>query len=36
MAESSFYVFSLKERPLCKYVLDHYVYGIELDETAKR
>lgn len=29
------YVFSLKGEPLCKYVLDHYVYGIWVDETAK-
>lgn len=29
------YVFSLKGEPLCKYVLDHYVYGIWVDETTK-
>ncbi len=26
------YVFSLKGEPLCKYVLDHYIYGISVDE----
>ena len=29
------YVFSLKGEPLCKYVLDHYVYGICVDEATK-
>ena len=29
------YVFSLKGEPLCKYVLDHYIYGIWVDEAAK-
>lgn len=29
------YVFSLKGEPLCKYVLDHYVYGIWVDEATK-
>lgn len=29
------YVFSLKGEPLCKYVLDHYVYGIWVDEVTK-
>ena len=29
------YVFSLKGEPLCKYVLDHYIYGIWVDETTK-
>lgn len=29
------YVFSLKGQPLCKYVLDHYVYGICVDEVTK-
>lgn len=29
------YVFSLKGEPLCKYVLDHYVYGIWVDEDTK-
>ena len=26
------YVFNLKGEPLCKYVLDHYVYGISVNE----
>ena len=26
------YVFSLTGEPLCRYVLDHYVYGISVDE----
>lgn len=26
------YVFSLTGEPLCKYVLDHYIYGISVDE----
>lgn len=29
------YVFSLKGEPLCKYILDHYIYGIWVDETTK-
>ena len=29
------YVFSLKGEPLCKYVLDHYIYGIWVDEVTK-
>lgn len=29
------YVFSLKGEPLCKYVLDHYIYGICVDEATK-
>ncbi len=29
------YVFSLKGEPLCKYVLDHYIYGIFVDEATK-
>lgn len=29
------YVFTLKGEPLCKYVLDHYVYGIWIDEVNK-
>ena len=29
------YVFSLKGEPLCKYVLDHYIYGIWVDEATK-
>lgn len=29
------YVFNLKGEPLCKYVLDHYVYGIWVNETTK-
>ena len=29
------YVFSLKGEPLCKYVLDHYIYGIWVDEDTK-
>lgn len=29
------YVFSLKGEPLCKYVLDHYTYGIWVDEATK-
>lgn len=29
------YVFDLKGEPLCKYVLDHYIYGIWVDETTK-
>ena len=29
------YVFSLQGEPLCKYVLDHYIYGIWVDETTK-
>lgn len=27
------YVFSLKGEPLCKYELDHYIYGISVDEA---
>lgn len=29
------YVFSLKGEPMCKYVLDHYIYGIWVDEATK-
>ena len=29
------YVFSLKGEPFCKYVLNHYVYGIWVDEVTK-
>lgn len=29
------YVFSLKGEPLSKYVLDHYIYGIWVDEATK-
>lgn len=29
------YVFSLKGEPLCKYVLDRYIYGIHVDEKSK-
>lgn len=29
------YVFSLKGEPRCKYLLDHYVYGIWVDESTK-
>uniref|UniRef100_UPI00242D8663 BF3164 family lipoprotein n=1 Tax=Bacteroides acidifaciens TaxID=85831 RepID=UPI00242D8663 len=29
------YVFSLQGEPLCKYVLDHYIYGIWVDEATK-
>lgn len=29
------YMFSLKGEPLCRYVLDHYVYGIWIDEATK-
>lgn len=29
------YVFSLKGEPLCKYVLDRYIYGIYVDEATK-
>ena len=29
------YVFSLKGEPLCRYVLDHYIYGIWVDEATK-
>ena len=29
------YVFSLEGEPIYKYVLDHYVYGIWVDETTK-
>ena len=29
------YVFSLEGEPLCKYVLDHYIYGIWVDEATK-
>lgn len=29
------YVFSLKGEPLCKYVLDRYIYGICVDEATK-
>ena len=29
------YVFSLEGEPLCKYVLDHYIYGIWVDEDTK-
>lgn len=29
------YVFSLKGEPMCKYVLDHYIYGIWVDEVTK-
>lgn len=29
------YVFSLNGEPLCKYVLDHYIYGICVDEATK-
>lgn len=29
------YVFSLKGEPLCKYILDHYIYGIWVDEATK-
>ena len=29
------YVFSLEGEPLCKYVLDHYIYGIWVDEVTK-
>ena len=28
-------VFSLQGEPLCKYVLDHYIYGIWVDEATK-
>ncbi|WP_244440521.1 BF3164 family lipoprotein, partial [Bacteroides rodentium] len=26
------YVFNLKGEPLCKYVLDHFIYGIFVNE----
>lgn len=29
------YVFSLKGEPLCKYILDRYIYGIHVDEESK-
>lgn len=29
------YVFSLTGEPLCKYVLDRYIYGIHVDEESK-
>lgn len=29
------YVFSLKGEPLCKYILDHYIYGISVDEEKE-
>lgn len=29
------YVFSLEGEPLCKYELDHYIYGIWVDEATK-
>ena len=29
------YVFSLEGEPMCKYVLDHYIYGIWVDEATK-
>lgn len=29
------YVFSLEGEPKCKYVLDHYIYGIWVDEATK-
>ena len=29
------YAFSLKGEPMCKYVLDHYIYGIWVDEATK-
>lgn len=29
------YVFRLKGEPMCKYVLDHYIYGIWVDEANK-
>ena len=29
------YVFSLEREPLCKYELDHYIYGIWVDEATK-
>lgn len=29
------YVFNLKGEPLCKYVLDHYVYGISVNEQKR-
>lgn len=30
------YVFSLAGEPLCRYVLDHYIYGMSIDEQANR
>lgn len=32
---NNIYVFSLKGEPLCKYILDHYIYGIWVDEVNK-
>ena len=29
------YVFNLNGEPLCKYILDHYIYGIWVDETTR-
>ena len=29
------YVFSLEGEPMCKYILDHYIYGIWVDEATK-
>lgn len=29
------YVFNLEGEPLCKYILDHYIYGIWVDESTK-
>lgn len=33
--EESIYVFDLDGEPRCKYVLDHYVCGISVNETTK-
>lgn len=32
---NNIYVFSLKGEPLCKYILDYYIYGIWVDEVNK-
>ena len=32
MVDNIFYVFNLKGEPLCKYVLDHCIYGISVNE----
>jgi hypothetical protein len=29
------YVFSLKGEPVCQYTLDHYIYGIDVNEDSK-
>ena len=34
--ERCIYVFSLTGEPIRKYVLDHYVYGISVDELNGR